>query len=341
MGASHIPRKGTRFDYSLRDDQILFDWLHPLEKEKGAPINGNKIYQEIAVQCPRHSWQSWRARYLKKLRGRPRPGGGAPLPRSEWFPDDSAQERTPEQPAPEPSMVPEPRSPRAPSPQPPKPAELKRKRDSVPEDVSTSKRKEIELPQPAENNSPHPHSEGGKSRPQPTNLSTPPVKTGQRPAERPTGSATRSALAPGQKESSEPPINQADDMVDPVFLELPFLPPSPGPAQDDEEAEQSETSDVDAWIDARLARGNVDESSVIDALRCTSMDPTLADKVLEHFLAGQAVPDNIPGIWTAYDDECLEGQNMRDVERVLTKHGSGACEARWDYLSMARERGLV
>jgi len=47
MGASHIPKKGTRTDFSLEDDQILYDWLHPAEKVVGAPINGNKIYQEL------------------------------------------------------------------------------------------------------------------------------------------------------------------------------------------------------------------------------------------------------------------------------------------------------
>lgn len=48
MGASHIPKKGTRTDYSLQEDQILFDWLYPFEQMPDSPISGNRIYQMLA-----------------------------------------------------------------------------------------------------------------------------------------------------------------------------------------------------------------------------------------------------------------------------------------------------
>lgn len=48
MGASHIPKKGTRTDYSLQEDQIIYDYLYPYELEENAPISGSKIYQELA-----------------------------------------------------------------------------------------------------------------------------------------------------------------------------------------------------------------------------------------------------------------------------------------------------
>lgn len=50
VGASHIPRKTTRTEYTLKDDQILFDWLHPYELEGNAPTSGNSIYKELAEQ---------------------------------------------------------------------------------------------------------------------------------------------------------------------------------------------------------------------------------------------------------------------------------------------------
>ena len=56
MGATQIPKKGTRSDYSLKDDQIVYDWVYPFEQEPGAPISGNKIYQalerEVGRDCP-------------------------------------------------------------------------------------------------------------------------------------------------------------------------------------------------------------------------------------------------------------------------------------------------
>lgn len=48
VGASHIPRRGTRCEYTLADDQILFDWLYHYEQDKDAPVSGNKIYKNIA-----------------------------------------------------------------------------------------------------------------------------------------------------------------------------------------------------------------------------------------------------------------------------------------------------
>ncbi|KAJ5225612.1 hypothetical protein N7468_006837 [Penicillium chermesinum] len=78
MGASHIARKGTRKEYTREDDQLLYDWLQPYEQIQGAPINGNKIYQDIANEYPHHTWQSWRTRYLRTVRGKPRPGGPKP-----------------------------------------------------------------------------------------------------------------------------------------------------------------------------------------------------------------------------------------------------------------------
>jgi telomeric repeat-binding factor 2-interacting protein 1 len=47
------------------------------------------------------------------------------------------------------------------------------------------------------------------------------------------------------------------------------------------------------------------------------------------------------GVWTEEDDRCLESQDARDVERVTKKHGDRLFQARWEYLEMARERGLV
>ena len=47
MGATHIPRKGTRTDFNLADDRILYDWVQQFEKTQD-PLSGNKIYQDLA-----------------------------------------------------------------------------------------------------------------------------------------------------------------------------------------------------------------------------------------------------------------------------------------------------
>lgn len=136
------------------------------------------------------------------------------------------------------------------------------------------------------------------------------------------------------------PTNNTQDAVDPLFLEMPFLPSSPEP-EDGEETDESELPDVDGWIDSQLARGNADESTIISVLRSANMDQELAERVLEQWDPQKGIPDDVPGIWTAEDDRCLEGQDARGIQRVLVKHGQEASNSRWEYLRMARERGML
>lgn len=65
------------------------------------------------------------------------------------------------------------------------------------------------------------------------------------------------------------------------------------------------------------------------------MDPDLADVVLDSLLAGHGMPTEMRGVWTAEDDECLEAQDSREIQRVIEKHGD-LLQDRWDYLNMTR-----
>lgn len=141
-------------------------------------------------------------------------------------------------------------------------------------------------------------------------------------------------------ERAATPADRVQEMVDPLFLEMPFLPSSPEP-EDDSTGSRDDASDIDTWIDAQVARGKADESTVIAALRCTSMDPELAETVLERWDTKNGMPEDMPGVWTAEDDQCLEGEDARDIERVLKKHGKDSVNSRWEYLRMAREAGLI
>lgn len=136
-------------------------------------------------------------------------------------------------------------------------------------------------------------------------------------------------------------ISELDDTFN-ILTELPFFPLSPEPEDEDEGEEESESEkNIDAWVDKRLQTGKAKNVvQVIEALRCTSMDPHLADQVLEHLVAGKGIPQNTPGIWTPEDDKAMEGIEARGIERVLDKHGRDSFNARWEYLSLARAAGL-
>jgi hypothetical protein len=67
--ASSIPSKGTgsrpgRVDFTLEDDELLKRIVH----RPGVATSGNKIYKLIEQEYGRHSFHSWRDRYVRHLR---------------------------------------------------------------------------------------------------------------------------------------------------------------------------------------------------------------------------------------------------------------------------------
>ena len=67
VGSIVMPPKGGRNPYTEADDQFLWDWVKPLE-EAGGAIAGNSIYQQLEAANSRHTYQSWRDRWLKYVR---------------------------------------------------------------------------------------------------------------------------------------------------------------------------------------------------------------------------------------------------------------------------------
>ncbi|KAI9151792.1 Telomeric repeat-binding factor 2-interacting protein [Paramyrothecium foliicola] len=55
--------KTTRTAFTSADDAAIVQWVlsHPVDR------TGNKIFQEFEAMNPRHTWQSWRNRYVKTL----------------------------------------------------------------------------------------------------------------------------------------------------------------------------------------------------------------------------------------------------------------------------------
>lgn len=92
VGSVTRPPKGTRNKFTSSDDNILWDWVNT-NPQKGGGTDGNEIYKQLEAkvitvqassvtlvdmaQHPQHPWQSWRDRYIKYLKGGPRP---FPLP---------------------------------------------------------------------------------------------------------------------------------------------------------------------------------------------------------------------------------------------------------------------
>ncbi|KAJ6052405.1 Rap1 - C-terminal [Penicillium canescens] len=363
-GATHIATKGTRQPFTLKDDQILFDWIAHIEKkEPGAPLSGNKVYIELEQLCPRHSWQSWRTRYVRQLRGKPRPGGGVPQSHPEFMQAAPSSSKRKRDSGPKPvdkaqaadssskrravdtaSSFAQPR-PRVPSPGGSTPSNMAAKsaagpqsRDAVSPSPTARAHGIRGDPTPFQVPSPFANTRRGNLAfpPPPFNTTQQPI-----PVSRPRGdnAFAQSGRFKKQPNKDRPQVDDPfKDPVDAVFLELPFFPSSPTPDVMDDDT--SDGPDVDTWIDERLSWG-IDENHVFDALRCTSMVPDMADKVLKHLAAGNGIPEGIPGVWTADDDRCLQAEERANVERALTKHGAEFVKERWEYYRMAREAGLI
>lgn len=66
------PTKVGRTPFTPKDDVILTKCVIAAER-MGSGLSGNAIYQALERRHPHHTWQSWRDRWVKVLRNRPRP----------------------------------------------------------------------------------------------------------------------------------------------------------------------------------------------------------------------------------------------------------------------------
>ncbi|KAI4726312.1 hypothetical protein E4T49_05942 [Aureobasidium sp. EXF-10728] len=66
-------KKSTRTPFTDDDDKLLYKWVKKAE-EQGLAIQGNSLYKTLAEHNSRHTYHSWRDRYLKVLSARPPAG---------------------------------------------------------------------------------------------------------------------------------------------------------------------------------------------------------------------------------------------------------------------------
>lgn len=67
VGSTTTAPKHGRTPFTNEDDQQLWDWVKPHE-ERGLAWKGNEIYKQLESVNPRHTFQSWRDRYIKHTR---------------------------------------------------------------------------------------------------------------------------------------------------------------------------------------------------------------------------------------------------------------------------------
>ncbi|KAL9598498.1 MAG: hypothetical protein Q9219_004471 [cf. Caloplaca sp. 3 TL-2023] len=83
VGSTVQPPKSARTKFTPEDDRTLVKWVHAFEQSGGA-TSGNEIYKQLESKNPRHTWQSWRDRWVKTLKNLPRsafiPSNAPPTP---------------------------------------------------------------------------------------------------------------------------------------------------------------------------------------------------------------------------------------------------------------------
>jgi hypothetical protein len=82
-GVSQSGRTG-RTPFTAADDDILMRWVTQAERQ-GKSVKGNEIYKQLEAKYPRHTYQSWRDRWIKNCSNRARP----PLQEDEEQSDDA------------------------------------------------------------------------------------------------------------------------------------------------------------------------------------------------------------------------------------------------------------
>ncbi|EEA28409.1 transcription factor Rap1, putative [Talaromyces marneffei ATCC 18224] len=314
VGAVGIPARSSRTPFTLQDDQILWDWVQPYEK-RGDQIAGNLIYQQLAEQNPRHTFQSWRDRYLKRLRHHGhRPGG----------PAQEAESTAPEQV----STVPKPRATITHISKPDSHAgSSKIKRDGRPthDTAAANKRKRPSYEEiSAVSNTEGDHSSQKRRR-------IPSPARAESDSQLETSDGSQSAKYETAPQFPVPEDSQIDD--DDTLVPL--------TTHDEDTEENGDARALEAWIQKRIDSGR-NGDHILQALSCTSMNAELADQVLDLLTKGKGIPKDMPGVWTEEDDEALTGQDGRAMERVMKKHGSEIFDERWQFLEQsARATQLV
>lgn len=94
---------------------------------------------------------------------------------------------------------------------------------------------------------------------------------------------------------------------------------------------------VDHWVGLGYS-----EDLVFEALQATSMLQENVGTVVEELTEGNGIPENVRGVWTAFDDAVLEaGSGHRQFSRLLVKHGATGVAGRRRFLAEARENELI
>lgn len=149
------------------------------------------------------------------------------------------------------------------------------------------------------------------------------------------------------------PTQQLEDLNDLLDLTYPDLPLDPDEGDDNDatrnsgegtsridekstaDQEEQQIRELDEWINSRLESGKAaNEQQIFDALSCTSMNPSMADRVLEYLRSGKPIPARLPGVWTEEDDKCLLSSDARGVAELEGKHGKDAIKSRFEYLML-------
>lgn len=73
---SSAPVKGVRTRFTTQDDQDLYEWVKEAEA-RGIAVKGAELYKQLEAVNDRHTWQSWRERYIKQLAYKPPPASTA------------------------------------------------------------------------------------------------------------------------------------------------------------------------------------------------------------------------------------------------------------------------
>ncbi|KAF2848672.1 hypothetical protein T440DRAFT_454042 [Plenodomus tracheiphilus IPT5] len=93
-GALNRPTKFGRNAYTADEDRILYKWVRDCEATGGLS-SGNEIYKRLEAKYPSHTWQSWRDRYIKKLKNRPPSAFNIPDNAPPSPPSDQSNQRAP------------------------------------------------------------------------------------------------------------------------------------------------------------------------------------------------------------------------------------------------------
>jgi hypothetical protein len=106
------------------------------------------------------------------------------------------------------------------------------------------------------------------------------------------------------------------------------------------QTESQRDAEIEEFVNHHVALLGFPQEVVVSAMEATTMEleRDISSRVMESLITGNGIPEDIPGVWTSWDDDAVEaGVESEEYRALIRKHGIKRIGLRKTFLREARE----